>query len=81
MSNGSPYVSAQMEKMEKKLERFDAKFDMLLQRIPGSQVAVQQPSQAACSICSMTTHDFLSCPHKDVFPEVTVEQVNAFNNF
>ncbi|CAN6691328.1 unnamed protein product [Malus baccata var. baccata] len=31
--------------MEKKLEIFDAKFDMLLQRIPGSQVAVQQPLQ------------------------------------
>ncbi|CAN6560054.1 unnamed protein product [Malus baccata var. baccata] len=32
MSNGSPYVTAQIEKMEKRL---DAKFDMLLQRIPG----------------------------------------------
>ncbi|KAM1560308.1 hypothetical protein ACFX13_003565 [Malus domestica] len=81
MSNGSPYVSAQIEKMEKKLERFDAKFDMLLQRISGSQVAVQQPLQAACSICSMTNHDFLSCPHNDAYPEFTVEQVNSFNNF
>ncbi|XP_070668951.1 uncharacterized protein [Malus domestica] len=36
MSNSSPYVTAQIEKMEKRL---DAKFDMLLQRIPGSQVA------------------------------------------
>ncbi|XP_068305074.1 uncharacterized protein [Pyrus communis] len=81
MSNGSPYVSAQIEKMEKKLERFDAKFDMLLQRIPGSQVAVQQPLQAACSICSMKTHDFLSCPHKAAYPKFAAEQVNAFNNF
>ncbi|CAN6691864.1 unnamed protein product [Malus baccata var. baccata] len=81
MSNGSPYVSAQIEKMEKKLERFDAKFDMLLQRISGSQVAVQQPLQAACSICSLTNHDFLSCPHKDAYPEFTAEQVNSFNNF
>ncbi|XP_048446055.1 uncharacterized protein LOC125479937 [Pyrus x bretschneideri] len=76
MSNGSPYVLAQIEKMEKKLARFDAKFDMLLQRIPGSQVAVQQPLQAACSICSITTHDFFSCPHKDAYPEFTAEQVN-----
>ncbi|XP_068307439.1 uncharacterized protein [Pyrus communis] len=45
MSNGSPYVSAQIEKMEKKLARFDAKFDMLLQRIPGSQVAQQDRSK------------------------------------
>ncbi|CAN6570534.1 unnamed protein product [Malus baccata var. baccata] len=81
MSNGSPYVSAQIEKMEKKLERFDEKFDMLLQRISGSQVAVQQPLQAACSICSLTNHDFLSCPHKDAYPEFTAEQVNSFNNF
>ncbi|CAL8167574.1 unnamed protein product [Prunus armeniaca] len=81
ISNGSPYMSAQIEKMEKKLKRFDAKFDMLLQRIPGSQVAVQQPLPAACSICNVTTHDFLSCPHKDAYPEFAAEQVNAFNNF
>ncbi|CAN6712805.1 unnamed protein product [Malus baccata var. baccata] len=78
MSNGSPYVTAQIEKMEKRL---DAKFDMLLQRMPGSQVAVQQPLQAACSIYNMITHDFMSCPHKDVSPDFTAEQVNAFNNF
>ncbi|XP_050133206.1 uncharacterized protein LOC126609301 [Malus sylvestris] len=47
----------------------------------GSQVAVQQPLQAACSICNMITHDFMSCPHKDVSPDFTAEQVNAFNNF
>ncbi|CAN6557895.1 unnamed protein product [Malus baccata var. baccata] len=29
--------------MEKKLERFDAKFDLLLQRIPGSQVSERAP--------------------------------------
>ncbi|CAN6691467.1 unnamed protein product [Malus baccata var. baccata] len=81
MSNGSPYVSAQIVKMEKKLERFDAKFDMLLQRISGSQVAVQQPLQAAYSICSLTNHEFLSCPHKDAYPEFITEQVNSFNNF
>ncbi|CAN6716139.1 unnamed protein product [Malus baccata var. baccata] len=69
---------AQIEKMEKRL---DAKFDMLLQRIPSSQVAVQQPLQAACSICSLTNHDFLSCPHKDAYPEIIAEQVNSFNNF
>ncbi|CAN6583699.1 unnamed protein product [Malus baccata var. baccata] len=62
--------------MEKKFERFDAKFDMLLQRIPGSQVAVQQPLQAACSICNMITHDFMSCPHRDVCPDFTAEQVS-----
>ncbi|KAM1313119.1 hypothetical protein ACFX2F_017187 [Malus domestica] len=47
----------------------------------GSQVAVQQPLQAACSICNMITHDFMSCPHKDVSPDFTAEQVNSFNNF
>ncbi|XP_050150510.1 uncharacterized protein LOC126625460 [Malus sylvestris] len=78
MSTGSPYVTAQIEKMEKRL---DAKFDMLLQRMPGSQGAVQQPLQAACSICNMITHDFMSCPHKEVSPDFTAEQVNAFNNF
>ncbi|XP_070667595.1 uncharacterized protein [Malus domestica] len=62
-------------------KRLDAKFDMLLQRIPGSQVAVQQPLQAVCSICNMIAHDFMSCPHKDVSPDFTAEQVNAFNNF
>ncbi|KAM1677605.1 hypothetical protein ACFXTN_034406 [Malus domestica] len=41
----------------------------------GSQVAVQQPLQATCSICSLTNHDFLSCPHKDAYPEFTAEQV------
>ncbi|CAN6686563.1 unnamed protein product [Malus baccata var. baccata] len=71
MSNSSPYVTAQIEKMEKRL---DAKFDMLLQRIPGSQVAVRQPLQTACSICSLTNHDFLSCPHKDAYPEFMAEQ-------
>ncbi|CAN6542669.1 unnamed protein product [Malus baccata var. baccata] len=78
MSNGSPYVTAQIEKMEKRL---DAKFDMLLQRIPGSQVAVQHTLQAACSIYNMITHDFMSCPYRDVSPDFTAEQVNAFNNF
>ncbi|KAM1439543.1 hypothetical protein TB2_012665 [Malus domestica] len=78
MSTGSPYVTAQIEKMEKRL---DAKFDMLLQRMPGSQGAVQQPLQAVCSICNMITHDFMSCPHKEVSPDFTAEQVNAFNNF
>ncbi|CAN6556004.1 unnamed protein product [Malus baccata var. baccata] len=72
MSNGSPYVTAQIEKMEKML---DAKFNLLLQRISGSQVAVQQPLQAACSICNMITHDFMSCPHKDVCPDFTAEHV------
>ncbi|CAN6691345.1 unnamed protein product [Malus baccata var. baccata] len=44
-------------------------------------VAVQQPLQAACSICNMITPDFMSCPQKDVYPDFTAEQVNAFNNF
>nr|XP_028959263.1 uncharacterized protein LOC114825090 [Malus domestica] len=44
-------------------------------------VAIQQPLEAACSICSMTTHDFFSCPHIDACSEFTAEQVNAFNNF
>nr|XP_028949328.1 uncharacterized protein LOC114821407 [Malus domestica] len=41
----------------------------------GSQVAVQQSLQSACSICSLTNHDFLSCPHKDAYPEFMAEQV------
>ncbi|CAN6697914.1 unnamed protein product [Malus baccata var. baccata] len=73
MSTGSPYVTAQIEKMEKRL---DAKFDMLLLRMPSSQVAVQQPLQAACNICNMITHDFMSCPHIDVSPDFTAEQVH-----
>ncbi|KAM2645087.1 hypothetical protein EV1_018670 [Malus domestica] len=48
--------------------------------IPGSQVAVQQPLQAACNICNMITH-FMSYPHRDVCQDFTAEQVNAFNNF
>ncbi|CAN6547006.1 unnamed protein product [Malus baccata var. baccata] len=44
MFNGSPHVFAQLEKMEKKLENFDAKFDMLLQRMAAP---VQQPTAAA----------------------------------
>ncbi|XP_068344142.1 uncharacterized protein [Pyrus communis] len=44
MSSGSPHVFAQTEKMEKKLENFDAKFDMLLQRMAAP---VQQLTAAA----------------------------------
>ncbi|CAN6711602.1 unnamed protein product [Malus baccata var. baccata] len=44
-------------------------------------VAIQQPLQATCSICSLTNHDFWSCPHKDAYPEFIAEQVNSFNNF
>ncbi|XP_028956432.1 uncharacterized protein [Malus domestica] len=29
----------------------------------------------------MITHDFMSCPYKDVCPDFIAEQVNAFNNF
>ncbi|CAN6687713.1 unnamed protein product [Malus baccata var. baccata] len=53
----------------------------VLEMSNGSQVTVQQPIQAACSICNMITHDFMSCPHKEVSPDFTAEQVNAFNNF
>ncbi|XP_070669027.1 uncharacterized protein [Malus domestica] len=83
MSSGSPYVYAQMEKMEKKLENFVAKFDMLLQRMaaPMQQVAVQQPTAAACTICGITTHDFTSCPRRDAYPEHVTKQINAFNNY
>ncbi|XP_048430769.1 uncharacterized protein LOC125472859 [Pyrus x bretschneideri] len=83
MSIGTPHVSAQIEKMERKLENFDSKVDMLMQKItvPVQQVAVQQPTAAVCSICSMPNHDFMGCPHKDAYPEHVAEQVNAFNNF
>ncbi|CAN6576333.1 unnamed protein product [Malus baccata var. baccata] len=53
----------------------------VLEMSNGSQVAAQQPLQAACSNCNMITHDFMSCPHKEVSPDFTAEQVNAFNNF
>ncbi|CAN6547907.1 unnamed protein product [Malus baccata var. baccata] len=53
----------------------------VLEMSNGSQVAAQQPLQAACSNCNMITHDFMSCPHKEVSPYFTAEQVNAFNNF
>ncbi|CAN6579741.1 unnamed protein product [Malus baccata var. baccata] len=59
-------------------KRLDAKFDLLLQRILGSQVVVQQPLQAACSICNMITHDFMSCPHKDVCSEFKAKQVQQY---
>ncbi|CAN6543861.1 unnamed protein product [Malus baccata var. baccata] len=65
-------------------KRLDAKFDMLLQRIPSSQIVVQQPIQAACSICNMITHDFMSCLHKDVCPNFTAEQrprYDPYSNF
>ncbi|CAN6725588.1 unnamed protein product [Malus baccata var. baccata] len=83
MSSGSPHVSAQIEKMEKKLENFDSKFDMLLQRMaaPMQQIANQQPTAAACTICGITTHDFIGCPHRDAYPEHVTEKINAFNNY
>nr|XP_028946782.1 uncharacterized protein LOC114820351 [Malus domestica] len=46
-----------------------------------SRLLYSSPLQSACSICSLTNHDFLSCPHKDAYPEFMAEQVNSFNNF
>ncbi|XP_068323229.1 uncharacterized protein [Pyrus communis] len=46
ISMGSPHVSTQIEKIERKIENFHAQFDMILQKIsaPVQQVAVQQPA-------------------------------------
>ncbi|KAI5350821.1 hypothetical protein L3X38_003712 [Prunus dulcis] len=48
LSVGSPNMSAQMEKMDKKI---DAKFDMLLQHIASS--TQQPPTSTVCTICSV----------------------------
>lgn len=80
MSIGSPHVSAQIEKMKKKLKKYDTKFDMILQHIttPMYQLA---PMAAACMICSVPTHDTLSCCHKDGYPNIVEEHFNMMNNF
>ncbi|CAN6544905.1 unnamed protein product [Malus baccata var. baccata] len=69
------------EKMAADTQQWAVEQPQSRSRIPGSQVAVQQPLQAACSICNLTNHDFLSCPHKNAYPEFMAEQVNSFNNF
>ncbi|KAI5337429.1 hypothetical protein L3X38_016700 [Prunus dulcis] len=47
LSVGSPNMSAQMEKMDKKI---DAKFDMLLQHLASS--TQQPPTSTVCTICN-----------------------------
>ncbi|KAM1615744.1 hypothetical protein ACFX2K_024938 [Malus domestica] len=48
---------------------------------PVQQVAIQQPVAACCAIYSQPTHDFMSCPQRDTYPDFVAEQVNAFNNY
>ncbi|CAL9021601.1 unnamed protein product, partial [Prunus brigantina] len=76
LSAGSPNMSAQMEKMEKKI---DAKFDILLQHIASS--TQQPPATTVCSICSMVTHDIMGCSHRDSYPELVEQHVNMMNSY
>ncbi|XP_020413479.1 uncharacterized protein LOC109947514 [Prunus persica] len=76
LSVGSPNMSAQMEKMDKKI---DAKFDMLLQHIASS--TQQPPTSTVCTICSMATHDIMGCPHRDSYPELVEQHVNMMNSY
>ncbi|BBG92848.1 transposable element gene [Prunus dulcis] len=74
--HGSPNMSAQMEKMDKKI---DAKFDMLLQHLASS--TQQPPTSTVCTICSMATHDIMGCPHRDSYPELVEQHVNMMNSY
>ncbi|KAI5341528.1 hypothetical protein L3X38_009403 [Prunus dulcis] len=76
LSVGSPNMSAQMEKMDKKI---DAKFDMLLQHLASS--TQQPPTSTVCTICSMATHDIMGCPHRDSYPELVEQHVNMMNSY
>ncbi|XP_021802118.1 uncharacterized protein LOC110746220, partial [Prunus avium] len=75
LSVGSPNMSAQMEKMEKKI---DAKFDILLQHIANS-TQQQPPATTVCTICSR--HDIMGCPHKESYPELVEQHVNMMNSY
>ncbi|KAM2797977.1 hypothetical protein COP1_002985 [Malus domestica] len=77
LSAGSPNMSTQMEKMEKKI---DAKFDIILQQIANS-TQQQPPAATTCIICSMATHNILGCPHKDSYPELVEQHVNMMNSY
>ncbi|CAN6587016.1 unnamed protein product [Malus baccata var. baccata] len=77
LSAGSPNMSAQMEKMEKKIE---AKFDIILQQIANS-TQQQSPAATVCTICSMATHNILGCPHKESYPELVEQHVNMMNSY
>ncbi|CAL2272019.1 unnamed protein product [Prunus armeniaca] len=77
LSIGFPNMSAQMEKMEKKI---DEKFDILLQQIANS-TQQQPPTSKGCSICSVATHDIMGCPHKESFPELVEQHVNMMNSY
>ena len=70
-------MSAQMEKMEKKM---GAKFDILLQQI-ASSTQQQPPTSTVCTICSMATHDIMGCPHKESYPELVEQHVNMMNSY
>ncbi|KAI5324228.1 hypothetical protein L3X38_033301 [Prunus dulcis] len=76
LSVGSPNMSAQMEKMDKKI---DAKCDMLLQHLASS--TQQPPTSTVCTICSMATHDIMGCPHRDSYPELVEQHVNMMNSY
>ncbi|CAL9010032.1 unnamed protein product [Prunus brigantina] len=77
LSVGSPNMSAQIEKMEKKM---DAKFDILLQQIANSTQQYPHTS-TVCTICSMATHDIMGCPHRDSYPELVEQHVNMMNSY
>ncbi|KAM1117209.1 hypothetical protein ACFX19_007734 [Malus domestica] len=77
LSADSLNMSAQMEKMEKKI---DAKFDIILQQIANS-TQQQPPAVTVCTICSMATHNILSCPHKESYPELVEQHINIMNSY
>ncbi|KAM2968285.1 hypothetical protein FF1_028450 [Malus domestica] len=77
LSAGSPNMSAQMEKIEKKI---DAKFNIILQQIANSNHQ-QQPISTICTICSMATDDILGCLHKKSYRELVEQHVNMMNGY
>ncbi|CAN6688514.1 unnamed protein product [Malus baccata var. baccata] len=76
LSAGSPNMSAQIEKMEKKM---DAKFDIILQQIANS--TQQPPTPTVYSICRMAKHDIMGCLHKESYPELVKQHVNMMNSY
>ncbi|BBN67648.1 transposable element gene [Prunus dulcis] len=67
LSVGSPNMSAQMEKMDKKLMQTSS--------------TQQPPTSTVCTICSMATHDIMGCPHRDSYPELVEQHVNMMNSY
>lgn len=67
---------AQMKKMKNKFEKFDAKFDILLRADGRICTATVTSRLFIVFFRSMPTHDILSFPHKNCYPELAEEHVN-----